>query len=287
MAKPRRKSPSPSKGRTPSKASPKAASRSSKPARPAARKAAKPAAKASASRGKAATPAARPKAGAKTAGKATPKAARKPAGVGSGPSAGAPGAGGRPRPVPSPPPPPPQRSTYAEALGVYVRGIQALQARKYREAADLLRSVITRFPEEKELHERATLYVRVCERQIAEAPAQPESAEDRVYAATLALNNGAVDRAISILSSVIADDDEHDQACYMLGVAYAIRGTFPAALQHLARSMALNPENRALARKEPDLEALRRTEEMRALLAAAPAPLPAKDRRAAVKKRRK
>lgn len=287
MAKPRRKSPSPSKDAARSKTKSKpAAAASRKPAKPAPRKAAKPAAR------KPAKPAAKPKpkvtAKVKTSGASAKKAAasRQPqAPTSARPSAGAAGSLRHARPAPAAPPPPAQRSTYAEALGIYVRGIQALQARKYREAADLLRSVIARFPEEKELHERAALYVRVCERQIAEAPAPPETPEERVYAATVALNNGAVDRAITILGSVLEADRNHDQACYMLGVAYAIKGVFPAALQYLGRSIALNPENRGLAWKEPDLEVLRRTDEMLDLLAAAPEPEPAAKRPA--KKRKK
>jgi hypothetical protein len=49
--------------------------------------------------------------------------------------------------------------------------------------------------------------------------------------------------------------------------------------------MALNPENRDMARKEPDLEALRRTDEMGALLASPPPLLPRKDKK--LKKARK
>lgn len=199
----------------------------------------------------------------------------------------APAPKGRPAPnarrpgkrAPAPPALPPRRSTYVDALAAYERGIQALQSRKYRDAAEILRSVIAQFPEEKELHERAALYIRVCEGKIATAPPPVETAEDRVYAATLALNNGAIDQAISLLSSVLDTDADHDGATYMLGVSYALKGNGPAALQHLARSMALNPENRDMARKEPDLEPLRRTDEMRALLAAPPAALPRKEKK--------
>ena len=196
--------------------------------------------------------------------------------------------GGRTRPAaPARPPEPPRRSTYVDALAAYERGIQALQARKYKEAADILRSVIAQYPEEKELHERATLYIRFCERQIAAAPPPAETPEDRVYAATVAINNGAVDEAVSLLTAALAQDPENDHATYMLGVAYALKGDAAAALQHLARSMALNPENRDLARKEPDLEALRRTDEMRDMLASPPAPLPRKEKDPAPAKRKR
>ena len=192
--------------------------------------------------------------------KAPPKAAKRPG-----------------RPVT--PPPPVRRSTYAEAVALYQRGTEALQAHRYPDAAELLKSVIARYPEEKELHERAFLYLRVCERQIAATPSKPKTPEERTFAATLAINNGLPDQAIALLATVIAEDPENDQATYMLGVANALKGRPEIALQYLSRAMALNPENRDVARKDPDLEALRRIEDMRLLLASPPAPLPRKDKR--------
>jgi Tfp pilus assembly protein PilF len=186
------------------------------------------------------------------------------------------------RPVAPPPPQPPvRRSTYAEAVALYQRGMEALQAHRYREAAQSLNSVITRYPEEKELHERAFLYLRVCERRIAATPSRPETPEERTFAATLALNNGAIDQAMALLATVLAEDPENDQATYMLGVANALKGKPDVALQYLSRALALNPENRDVARKDPDLEPLRRTESMRLLLASPPTPLPRKDKRVA------
>src|SRR5690606_33705085 len=68
-----------------------------------------------------------------------------------------------PPPTPAPPPPP-RKPGFYEAVAIYERGVQALQRRDFRGAADLFRSVIQRYPEEQELVERADLYLRVCER---------------------------------------------------------------------------------------------------------------------------
>ena len=43
----------------------------------------------------------------------------------------------------------------------------------------------------------------------------------------------------------------------MLAVAHAQRGEHAAAIAHLERAIAVNPENRALARHDPDLDPLR------------------------------
>lgn len=177
------------------------------------------------------------------------------------------------------PPKPPARSTYAEAVLTYERAMQALQAKRYRDAAQLLKTVIATYPEEKELLERAQLYLRVCERHLAPLDATPSTPEERVYAATLALNAGDSERAVALLTAAVAQDPTSDHAEYMLGVALAIRGNHEASVTHLERAVALNPETRNLIAKEADLEALRHTDAMIAILSAPPPPYqPRKDK---------
>jgi predicted Zn-dependent protease len=164
------------------------------------------------------------------------------------------------------PPEPPHRPRYEEAVAIYEAGLKALQLRQFTKARDLLQSLIDRFPDERELHERARLYLRVCERQIEEAQAQPRSASDRVTAATVALNAGRTAEAISSLRSVVQEDSKNDHAEYVLAVGYATLGDSSSAISHLARAIALNPENRSLARSESDFDSLRHDPAFRSLL---------------------
>jgi tetratricopeptide (TPR) repeat protein len=175
------------------------------------------------------------------------------------------------RPKAPAPAAPPRRSTYADAVRLYERGLQALQAKRYRDAADILHRVIAEYPEEIELHERARLYIRVCERQLTPLDATPKTPEEQVYAATLALNAGALDRAVALLTAAIQQHRDNDAAEYMLGVVLASRGDQAGAIAHLARALELNPENRELLRKEPELDALRQADGLQAVLAAPPA----------------
>jgi tetratricopeptide (TPR) repeat protein len=180
-----------------------------------------------------------------------------------------PAARGRQKPIAAAPPP--RRSTYADAVVLYERGLHALQAKRYREAADALRRVIVEFPEEIELHERARLYVRVCERQFAPLDATPKTPEEQVYAATLAMNAGALDRAVALLTAALQQKKDNDAAEYMLGVVLAAKGDQPGAIVHLVRAIELNPDTRELLRKEPEFEGLRQTNELQAALAASAA----------------
>jgi tetratricopeptide (TPR) repeat protein len=152
------------------------------------------------------------------------------------------------------------RSTYVEAVALYEQGLDALQRHDYDAAVDRLRSVLQRYPEEKELHERVRLYLKICERHTTPRDSAPQTIEERLYASTLALNRGRYDQAISHLRLVRDEDPDNDHALYMLAVAHAQRGEHTEAVAHLQRAIALNPENRVLARRDPDLEALREDE---------------------------
>jgi len=175
-------------------------------------------------------------------------------------------------PQPPQPPAPQRRSTYFEAVALYERGLEALQKHDYAEAAHLLESVLRQYPEEKELHERVRLYLNICQRQATQHETPPQSVDERLYAATLAINGGQYDQAIAHLRLVRDEDPDNDHALYMLAVAHAQRDEHAEAVAHLERAIALNPENRALARTDPDLEPLRDDEAFRAALEAPPVP---------------
>jgi len=185
----------------------------------------------------------------------------------------APGSGPAPVVQAVPPPPTPQRrSTYFDAVSLYERGLEALQRHDYPQATELLESVLRQYPEEKELHERVRLYLNICRRQATPREEAPQTIDERLYAATLSINGGRYDEAIAHLRLVRDEDPDNDHALYMLAVAHAQRGEPAEAVAHLERAIALNSENRALARNDPDLEPLRGDEAFRAALEAPPMP---------------
>jgi tetratricopeptide (TPR) repeat protein len=180
---------------------------------------------------------------------------------------------GSPAVTPTPQPQPrPQRATYVEAVSLYERGMRALQGHDFQGASAIFESVLRQYPEEKELHERVRQYLIICERQMTPKEAAPQTAEERLYAATLAINGGRYDQAIANLRLVRDEDPDNDHALYMLAVAHAQRGEPAEAIAHLERAIALNPENRALARTDPDLEPVRGDEAFRMALETPSAP---------------
>lgn len=168
--------------------------------------------------------------------------------------------------------PPPPKPTYHEAVAMYERGLQALQRRDFAASAAALRNVIQRYPDERELLERARLYLKVCERELEpKEPPAPKTADEWVYAATVSLNADDEAAAIEHLRRALDTNPRHDHAHYMMAVASMRRGDSATALEHLYQAIALNPDNRSLARQDPDFDALREQPGFRAALEAAAA----------------
>ncbi len=146
---------------------------------------------------------------------------------------------------------------HVAAVRLYEQGVEALQQRNYSTAAHLLESVIDHYPDEKELHERVRLYLNVCRRQAAPPDHTPTTPEERVYAATLAINAGVYDHGLQHLQLALAADPANDHVHYMLGVVHALCLDFASSLAHLQRAVELNPDNRFLALQDADLSGLR------------------------------
>jgi tetratricopeptide (TPR) repeat protein len=186
----------------------------------------------------------------------------------------------------SAPPAPPPRPGHLEAVALYEEGVAALQAHEYPRASSLLRSVLSRYPEERELHERVRLYLNVCERHMAPRAASPSNPEERVFAATLAVNAGNYNEALDHLRAATEEAPEHDHALYMLAAVLAQRDAVDEAVELLLRAIEINPDNRSLARHDPDLGPLREFDRVRvALEAPIPAKTAAADRRKGPRRR--
>ena len=177
-----------------------------------------------------------------------------------------------PQPTQQPAVPIPPRAGHVEAVALYEEGTAALQAHDFARASALLRSVLSRYPDERELHERVRLYLNVCDRHMTPRALSPSTPEERVFAATLAVNAGNYDEALEHLRAANSEAPEHDHALYMLASVLTLREDIDDAVPLLLRAIELNPDNRTLARHDPDLEPLREVDSVRAALEAATPP---------------
>lgn len=149
-----------------------------------------------------------------------------------------------------------------------------MQQRQFASAAASFRAIVAGFSEEKDLQDRARVFLTICERQAGAAAGGPRTFEERVNAATVALNRGAFDEALRLLRGLESEKSDSDHVQYLIAMTFAATGEIDQALSHLRRAIALNPENRFRSMGDADLEPLRQHAGFRAALDA-PVPGPA------------
>jgi tetratricopeptide (TPR) repeat protein len=168
--------------------------------------------------------------------------------------------------VATPPLARPSPGLSADAVGVFQQGMEAMQRHHYELAAGAFASLLERFPGERALLDRSHVYLALCEREMRRRPQAPTTPEEKVTAATAALNNDHDDEAERLAHSVLDDEPDHDLALYLLAAVHARRGETTLALEWLARAMDVSPDVSAQARHDADFESLRHLEDFRLLV---------------------
>jgi tetratricopeptide (TPR) repeat protein len=146
------------------------------------------------------------------------------------------------------------------------RGMAALQKRKFEEAERNFLDLIQKYAGEKELVDRARVYVAVCERLKKSAGPALVEPEDFYYAALLEKNRGNVSEAIEHLKRA-ARKNGGGRVDFLLACCYAQSGEAGTALEHLRRAIEEDQRNRILARHDRDFDPVRDSPEFQELLA--------------------
>ena len=146
------------------------------------------------------------------------------------------------------------------------RGMAALQRRKFDEAERNFLDLIQKYAGEKELVDRARVYLAVCERQKKAANPGLVEPEDFYYAALLEKNRGNVSEAIEHLKHA-ARKNGGGRVDFLLACCYAQNGEAFFAVEHLRRAIEEDQRHRVLARHDRDFDPVRELPEFQQLLA--------------------
>jgi tetratricopeptide (TPR) repeat protein len=144
--------------------------------------------------------------------------------------------------------------------------MMALQRHKYGDASDGFRSILQQFPNERGLRDRSQVYLDLCDRELRRVPTAPLSLEERLTAATAALNDEDEAQAEALARTVLRESPQHDLAMYLIAAVAARRGDHDEALDWLSKAVASNPELRAQVRHDEDFGVLREIDAFRQLL---------------------
>lgn len=153
-----------------------------------------------------------------------------------------------------------------KALKDFERGVTALGKQNYAGALEHFQAIVDGFPNEKELLDRARVYIRICNGMADRKPPQPKKPEDFFYYGVMKANDAEYDEAVKYLDRALEADPKDEKVHYVLASTLALKGDRQDALKHLKEAVELNATNRIYARNDPDFEPLREDEDFMNLI---------------------
>ena len=138
-----------------------------------------------------------------------------------------------------------------EALASFQHGMEAMQRHHYADAVEQFSVLIARYPGERGLLDRARVYLDHCERELRKQPAAPKTIEERLTAATAALNLGEEDEAEKFA-------EKGDRLLPVL--AHAASGDVPATIAAMEKARGRDRYLVEDCYRDPDLGPILRSE---------------------------
>jgi tetratricopeptide (TPR) repeat protein len=153
------------------------------------------------------------------------------------------------------------------AIEVFEKATRALGKRDYDKAKDLFETILSQFPDERDVLERARAYLVLCERALDKRPAfKPKTFDEVLHQGVYLHNKGDFEDAMKLLRQAAEMQPQNEHALYCLAATSARAGDSATALRALRQAVDLGPHNRTQARSDADFDDLREQEDFVAIL---------------------
>ncbi len=136
-----------------------------------------------------------------------------------------------------------QVSHFESAMRLFHRGEFEKARELYRQAAA---------GPNREMAHTAGMHINMCERRLSSQQPEPETAEERYTLAVALMNQGRLADAEAQFRESLRMHESADHVHYSLSLCLGLQGKLDDAGRHLLRAIELRPQNRALARSDPD-----------------------------------
>jgi len=159
-------------------------------------------------------------------------------------------------PIPVTPPQP--KWAPGPAHSAYQKALKLLHGKKFRPAQKALLTILKNYPEVTEVTARVQGLLKVCERALGTQETKAvRSPEELFNMAVFHHNRGELEEALETFALALKGArDRTDHILYAMAASELSLGNTEEALNHLEKSVKLNPDNRFFAQNDSDFESL-------------------------------
>jgi tetratricopeptide (TPR) repeat protein len=149
-----------------------------------------------------------------------------------------------------------KKDAYDKAFAAYGEAMKEFHKGKFDRAQELLKAFPEKFDTEKELVDRAKLYLELIKERGKKEAIPLKSADDHFYFGIFKINEGAYDEALKLFEKALEMKGDEGKIYYLMADAYILQGKTDEALEYLKRAFLKDKFYKILAQNETDFSSL-------------------------------
>jgi Tfp pilus assembly protein PilF len=150
----------------------------------------------------------------------------------------------------------------AQAVELFEKAMKALGKRDYDRAKEHFEALLAAHAEERDVAERARLYLGVCQRALEKRPSfKPKGFDELLNYGVFLHNRGEFDEALKFFGQAAEQQPKNEHVLYCVACTAAQAGDVSGALKSLRAAIQANPASRAQAMADADFDPIRENEE--------------------------
>lgn len=149
-----------------------------------------------------------------------------------------------------------KKDDYEKALSAFSLAMKAFHKGEFVKSEELLNSFLEQSPSEKELVDRARVYLKICSSKKKKEKIQMKTFEDYYQFSIIKLNQGEYEEALELLGKAGEMKPKEGKIPYLMANTYSLMGEIELCLEHLRKAIQIDNFFSILAQNETDFEPL-------------------------------
>jgi tetratricopeptide (TPR) repeat protein len=147
-----------------------------------------------------------------------------------------------------------RKDAYEKALAAFGEAMKEFHKGRLDRAQELLKAFLEKYDSEKELVDRARLYLHMTQEKGKKETVSLKTIDDYIYYGVYKINAGAYEEALKLLEKALEMDQEEGRVYYLMADAQILMGKPDEAMECLKKAFQKDKLYRILAQNETDFE---------------------------------
>jgi tetratricopeptide (TPR) repeat protein len=151
-----------------------------------------------------------------------------------------------------------KKNEFEKALVEFTKAVKVFLKKDDEKSKEALTAFVQVFSEEKELVDRAKIYLEIVESRLHPPKITLKTAEDYYVNGIFEMNQGVLDDALNSFEKALSKDPKQGKILYAMADASCLKGEIDGSLEYLQQAVKLDTRFSTLAQNEADFDPIKK-----------------------------